>query len=376
MEIKTFPTIVPWDEPVEGARLLDEIADFIRQYMALPDHAAEILALFVAHTYLLDAAWFTPYILVTSPVPECGKTTLLDLLEPLVHQGQSTDGITAGGLYHRIARLQPTMLLDELDTRLHGPGAQALRGVLNSGYRRKGKLTISAGPKQGDRDFAVFCPKVLAGIGKVWPTVASRSIPIRLQRASPNELARLTKLDGHRIAAICLPFCRKLRRFADDTLAVLRQTEPVTPRELGGRAGDAWRPLLAIARVTGARWSVTARAAALATHGKPRDESDASERLLEDLRSLFADKGNPPALHTQTIVQTLVAREDRPWSGYGKTGVLTPRDVASMLDDFDVKSTTLRVAGVLGKGYRLADLRPVFERWVCAGAAGVKIVVA
>ena len=49
-ETDPFPTIEPWDEPVEGARLLDELRDLIRQYVVLPDHAAEVLALFVAHT--------------------------------------------------------------------------------------------------------------------------------------------------------------------------------------------------------------------------------------------------------------------------------------------------------------------------------------
>ena len=30
MDADPFPTIVPWDEPVEGARLLDELRDFVR----------------------------------------------------------------------------------------------------------------------------------------------------------------------------------------------------------------------------------------------------------------------------------------------------------------------------------------------------------
>src|SRR6266699_2798857 len=98
MDTDPFPIIEPWDEPVEGARLLDELRDFIRQYVVLPDHAAEVLALFVAHTYLLDAAEFTPYILVTSPVRECGKSTLLELLDHLVHRARATGGITAGAL--------------------------------------------------------------------------------------------------------------------------------------------------------------------------------------------------------------------------------------------------------------------------------------
>ena len=198
----------------------------------------------------------------------------------------------------------------------------------------------------------------------MWDTVASRSIPIRLQRASPDELEKLTRIRGHLINGICLPFRRKLRRFADDTWSALREIDPVTPRELGARQCDVWRPLLAIAEVTGARWSVTARAAARAIHGAAEEDGDAGLRLLDDVRSLFQEKKNPPSLHTQVILQTLIARDDRSWSEYGKKGALTPRDVGLLLGHFGVKSTTVRVGGVIAKGYHLADLRPVFDRYM------------
>src|SRR5437899_2386497 len=48
MNTSPYPTIILWEEPVEGARLLDERRDFVRQYLVLPDHAAEVIALFVA----------------------------------------------------------------------------------------------------------------------------------------------------------------------------------------------------------------------------------------------------------------------------------------------------------------------------------------
>ena len=120
----------------------------------------------------------------------------------------------------------------------------------------------------------------------------------------------------------------------------------------------------AIAEVTSGRWAVTARAAARAIHANPNEESDAGLRLLEDVRALFAEKKDRPSLHTHTIVQALVALEDRPWSEYGKKGVLTPRDVAALLGHFHVESTTMRVGGVLGKVYRPADSGRVFERYV------------
>jgi hypothetical protein len=195
-----------WPETVNGAALLDEVVGFIKSYVVLPEYGAEVLALWLLHTYLPEVgSGYTPYIHVSSPVRECGKSTLLEVLSLLPHRGQMTGGITAAALYRRIHRTSPTMLLDELDTRLRGDGGENLRGVLNTGFHRIGKVTICVGDAHEDSDFNTFCPKVLAGIGRLWDTVASRSIPIRLRRASKSELVTLKKIRGDRISNECRP---------------------------------------------------------------------------------------------------------------------------------------------------------------------------
>ena len=58
--------------------------------------------------------------------------------------------------------------------------AEALRGVLNTGHRRGGKASccVGQGANITYKDFSTFCPKAIAGIGKLPDTVADRSIPI------------------------------------------------------------------------------------------------------------------------------------------------------------------------------------------------------
>src|SRR5262249_6220447 len=156
----------------------------------------------------------------------------------------------------RIDRLAPTMLLDELDTRLRSDGGESLREVLNCGFHRTGTATISVQVRNDweDRDFKTFCPKVLAGIGSLWDTVESRSIPVRLRRASKAERAGLRKVDGDRIREECQPYRRKLLRLACDVRERLAVTAAVTPESLSARQCDVWRPLLALAAVTGGHW--------------------------------------------------------------------------------------------------------------------------
>src|SRR5207245_11692773 len=107
---------------------------------------------------------------------------------------------------------------------------------------------------------------------------------------------------------------------------------------------------------------VTGRAATRALPSVTERDGEAGLRLLDDVRALFQEKKNPPSLHTQVILQTLIARDDRSWSEYGKKGPLTPRDIGLLLGHFGVKSTTVRVGGVIATGYHLADLPAVFDR--------------
>jgi hypothetical protein len=351
----------PWPDPVDGAKLLDDLCGVIRMYMVLTTHEADVLALWLAHTYAPDVGTgFTPYIWISSPVRECGKSTLLDVLSHLAYRAQKTEGITAAALYRKIHRDAPTMLLDELDTRLRGDGGENLRGVLNSGFQRGSKVTICVGDEHEATDFNTFCPKVLAGIGRLWDTVASRSIPVRLRRAGKAELKALKKLRGDRAAGECLPYRRRLLRLVADIRDELAEADPNVPDELGARQGDIWRPLLAIADAVGGDWPTRARNAAVAVHKETGDEGDNGLLLLEDLRGLFARKG-ADALFSESIIEELVGMEGRPWPEYRADKAITKNGLASLLRRFDVRPLTVRVGTLTAKGYRLADLAPVFE---------------
>lgn len=359
-----FPTIDPWRSAVNGELLLDDLVAFLNRYMVLPPYAAEAIALWLVHTYLFDVADYTPYLLVTSPVRECGKTTLLEILLHVAHRAQMTGGITAAALYRRIDRLAPTMLLDELDTRLRGDAGEVLRGVLNNGFQRSGgKITICVGEDHEDRDFAVFCPKVLAGIGRVWDTVTSRSIPLRLARASKGELARLTKLRGDRIGEACLPYRQKLLRWANDNREALRVSDTVAPGELGARQCDVWRPLFAVADAAGTRWSQLARKTAIELHGVAEEEGDYGLLMLQDLKALFDSRGEP-ALPSAAIVEAFAAMEDRPWPEYRNGHPISTRGLASLVGRFKVKPKNIRYGGEVPKGYVYSDLLPAFTTYL------------
>ena len=365
-----FPAIEPYRTVVSGEALLDALVAFLESYMVLPAFAPVAIALWIIHTYLIDVTDYTPYLHVTSPVRECGKSTLLEILAWLAYRGFKTDSITPAALYRKNDKHHPTLFLDEIDVRVKMEGSEALRGVLNSGFRRSGKHTICVGDNHDDQDFSTWGPKVLAGIGRLWDTVTSRSIPIRLARAQKAELSRLTKLRDDRIADECLPFRQKLLRWANDNREALRVADAVAPEELGARQCDVWRPLFAIADVSGGHWPELARKAAVALHGVAEEEGDYGLLLLQDLRRLFEQPPRPPVLSSETIIEALVAMEDRPWTEYRNGHPITKRGLAQLIGRFRAKPTKdIRVQGSDGKsrsvkGYEYTTLEPIFTTYL------------
>ncbi|MGH8566019.1 MAG: hypothetical protein ACREXW_18795 [Gammaproteobacteria bacterium] len=79
-----FPDIEPCPEPVDGAKLLTDLAATLKRYAILPDHADVALALRVIFTHCIDAVSVAPILGLTSPEKRCGKNTVLAMIGRLV----------------------------------------------------------------------------------------------------------------------------------------------------------------------------------------------------------------------------------------------------------------------------------------------------
>src|SRR5262245_60358700 len=106
----------PWPEPVDAAKLLDGITHVARAHLVLPNGAAEVIALWVLHAHAHNCFGISPVLAITSPTPECGKTTCLTLLGVLVPRACPASNITAAALFRAVEKWQPTLLIDEADT--------------------------------------------------------------------------------------------------------------------------------------------------------------------------------------------------------------------------------------------------------------------
>src|SRR5437660_3522603 len=72
-----LPVVEPWLEPVNGAILLDLLVALLRRFVVFPKWVAEMLALWIVHTFAYQLRDVTTYLAIESPEKECGKSTLL-----------------------------------------------------------------------------------------------------------------------------------------------------------------------------------------------------------------------------------------------------------------------------------------------------------
>ena len=106
----------PWHGPVAGDELLSAIRASISRYIALPDHCAEAITLWIVHSHAPQAADFSPRLIITSPIMRCGKSTLLRLIGALVTRKLTASNLTGAVLFRSVEMSGPTLLVDEADS--------------------------------------------------------------------------------------------------------------------------------------------------------------------------------------------------------------------------------------------------------------------
>ena len=354
-----LPEPEPWPEPIDGADLLDNLMAAFQRYLALPDGAAEAMSLWAIHAHALDAAYISPRLFITSPLPRCGKSTALAILGRLVRRPLPADNVTPSVLFRTVELVCPTLLIDEADT--FARDNNELRGIINSGHARGGNIIRSVGDDHEPRQFATFAPLALASIGKMPATIQDRSIIVPMRRKGRHENVQRFRSDR---TPELDQLARMIARWVADNFSALKEAEPEVPSELHDRAADNWRPLLAIADLTGGKWAEQGRNAARLLEADEMDTNSASVTLLADIRDLFKEDGTDK-LASAKIIDVLTGKEDRPWPEWRSGKPLTVRQLAALLKPFGIKPKTVRLEGNnTPKGYLLADCIDAFSRYL------------
>jgi len=349
--------IEPWPEPVAGADLLGELDAQVRDYISLDAHERVAVVLWAVQTHAIEAAQFAPRLLLTSPVPDCGKSTLLDLLSCVCRRPDQTSGESPSTLFRSLDEMHPTLLLDESDL-LIGGNRDIIR-VLNAGHKRRGavvKKTEKVDGRYYVRRFHIFAPVAVAWKGVLPPQMAaleSRCIGINMQRAAPDEKLRRLVFHGERGPEVLYEIASKAARWVSDVFDVLQEAWPTIPG-LSNRAEDNWRMLVAIADAAGGMWPQRARQAALALFDNTKEKSP-GEMLLADIKAIFTTA----RMRSSEMVAQLAQMEDRPWA------TLTQHGLADLLRPFSIAPKQMRIGTVGGiHGYERQQFEQAFRVYV------------
>jgi putative DNA primase/helicase len=364
-----FRLVEPWPLPVNGAELLDQLVRIVRSYVILTATQADAVALWAAFSHCHDAFDVSPRLVVKSPQKRSGKTTLFSVLHRIVAKPRGASGITSSALLRLIGLHQPTMLIDEMDALMQGDRemAQALRGLMNSGFNRTfATHTMNVPVRDGGyepREFSTWCPLALAGIGHLPDTIRDRSIEIEMQRKLPHEkVKRLRRHDGADLDQLA----RKLARFSADNVGPLHKARPTMPDGLDDRAADAWEPLSAIADLAGGDWPARARAAALALSGDHSSKDDDIDTLLlTDIRNAF-DHVAADRLSSEDLINYLVGLEARPWVEWSHGKPMSKFQLSKRLKNHGIVSGTIRAGkgNETPKGYYRKAFDDAFARYL------------
>ena len=351
---------LPWHEPVGGDRLAETLAVVVKQYLVLSDATADVIALWVMHTWCVNAFTMSPRLAITSPTKGCGKTTVLRLLNHIARRAKRAGSISPPALFRTIEQFQPTVLLDETEKYVeHGSDLHAL---LNEGHCKGGAVLRVLGEKLELREFSVFGAMAFARNGRLPDDLEQRSIVIEMQRRRADE--SLSELRDDRSEPL-QQVAKMCARWADEYAGIVADTDP--DMEMINRNRDNWRPLFAIANVIGEEWPNRIREAAAIL--APRGSETFGIMLLADIKMLFEDN-NTDRLASAEICDDLSALEGRPWAEWKASKGASPKPItknqlAQLLKPFHIAPVgTIRFSDRTAKGYYRHQFEGLWDRYL------------
>jgi hypothetical protein len=352
--------------------VLDLVRTWLERFVCtMADRDLDLLTLWAAHRHLVVETYTTPRLVIDSPVPGSGKTTVLEHLERLCQHPVQMASLSSPALLTRMLSAgMRTVLIDEADRSLNPDreGVAELLAVLNSGYKRGGTRPVLTPAKGGDwvaSEMPTYCPVVMAGNSPRLPEdTLSRTIRVLLL---PDLEGRVEESDWELYDQDARALGEQLAAWAQGTREAVRTNRPALPEGIKGRARERWSPLKRVAEAAGGRWPAVVDEMAL--HDKEQHDMDREDGMVRDRPAVLLLKhthdlwpDGEAFFPTSALVAALVARHPDEWgvaSPFGKP--LTVQRLGRILaSSYGVNSTRLDRLGP--RGYSWASLVPVWRR--------------
>jgi hypothetical protein len=372
---KRYPEYDGQVEPISttaSSVLLDDLEQWFGRFISVSfEGDLALLALWTAHTHLVNELRTTPRLQLDSPMPNSGKTTVLDHLSRLCHRPIQIASPPSQALIPRLLEYETrTILLDEVDRilRPESPSTPDLLAITNSGYRVGATRPVLVPIKGGGWtaiEMSTFCALAMAGNAPSLPDdTRSRTIRVLLM---PDLDGTVEDSDWEYIEPDAKALCERLAAFAGEVRDVVRGMHVDLPAGCIGRSKEKWRPLKRVAVAGGGRWPTLADELITRDLAEEAAEREAGLKtrppavvLLADLAQLWPE--SEPFMPTRRMVERLVYRNPDYWgqqSPYGKQ--LTEMRLGKLLAQA-AKVTPGRIGGAGPRGYHRSGLEPAWHR--------------
>lgn len=330
----------------------NRVREHLSRYLSpASDEDLDVLTLWAMHTHLPQALYTTPRLLITSPMPGSGKTTVLEHLERLAPHATPMSSVSSSALIPRLIAATPTVLLiDEAEKALspNKPNIEDVLGVLNSGYKVGGSRPVLVPSKEGGwvaQSLPTFAPVAMAGNAPDLPEdTMQRSITVTMFPAAEGDVE---ESDWELIEADAKDLGLSIAEWAEAVRDEVRGTRPPVPKGCTGRVRERWFPLKRVAVFAGGDWAD--RVDRMIINDLDQMERDQEEglttvkphlQLIRDLHQVYADYDRT-FVSTAEIVSALIVDRPGMWSSASTFGKdLTAQRMGRMLvKNFSIRST-------------------------------------
>ena len=371
----TAPNVPP-AATIDGDELLTRVRDWLGTYIStVSDSDLDLLTLWAVHTHLVMETYTTPRLQIDSPVPESGKTTVIEHLERLCRRSIQMATISSPAMLTRMLDKEiRTILIDEADRALDPKkeGIADTIAVLNSGYKRGGTRPVLVPVKGGGwdvKEMPTFSPVALAGNNPTLPDdTKSRIIRVLLM---PDHSGLIEESDWEKIEDEARALHDDIAVWADRVRDQVKQHSPDLPDGITGRFREKWAPLKRVADVAGGEWPK--RTDVMALNDKKEWEMDREDGLLREAPAVALLRhiqevwppnqdrsANADFVPSKELISKLVTGYPEMWGPMNPSGngVLTAKRLGAMLAKaYKIHSVQPDRGGP--RGYHLASfLRP------------------
>lgn len=342
----------PTPEPTapNRAEMLDEVRRWLARFIVpMNPWDLDLLTLWAAHTHLVMETYTTPRLVLDSPVPGSGKTTVLEHLERLCFSPCQAASLGSPALLARMIDAGVrTFLIDEADRTLKPDkdGVEELIAVLNSGYKRGGTRPVLTPTKDGwaAKEMSTYSPVAMAGNNPSLPEdTRSRCVRVLLM---PDVSGVAEESDWELLDDEARALGARLGHWAEGVRDAVRTQRPPLPESIRGRARERWSPLKRVAHAAGGRWPSVVDELAVADVQRLEEEREdgiMNQRpavlLLSDIHAVWPQGST--FVPTSVLLPLLTSAEPERWGEAGPFGKqLTAQRLGRMLvAAFDIRTT-------------------------------------